>query len=56
MKEQSLNKIENIVAKEEIAQNEQFLRLPQCFQKSSAAEAPERVNHEYQKTFVILTS
>ena len=45
-------KVENIVAKGEIAHHEQFLLLPQCFQKSSASEAwesvymRERVNNE----------
>ena len=43
MKEQILNKVEIIVAKEEIAHHEQFICLSQCFQKSSAAEAPESV-------------
>ena len=33
MREQLLNKDENVVAKEEIAHNEHFLLLPQCFQK-----------------------
>ena len=32
---------ENIVAKEEIAHHEQFLLLPQCCQKLSAANASE---------------
>ena len=32
-----------MVAKEEIAHDEQFLLLPQCFKKSSAAEASENV-------------
>ena len=36
-------RIENIVAKGEIAQNEQFLLLSQEFQKSSAAEASKGV-------------
>ena len=36
---QSLEKVENIVTKGEIAHHEQFLLLPQCFQKSSAADA-----------------
>ena len=38
-----LNRVENIVSKEEIACFEQFLRLSQSFQKSSAAEASESV-------------
>ena len=41
MKDQLLNKVENIVTKEEIACFEQFLLLSQCFQKWSAAEAAE---------------
>ena len=36
-----MNKVETILAKGEIARFEQFLVLPQCFQKSSAAEASE---------------
>ena len=43
MKEQLLNKVENIVAKVEIAHHEQFLLLSQCFQNMSAAKAPESV-------------
>ena len=43
MKELSLNRVKNIVAKGEIAQYEKFLLLLQCFQKSSAAEASESV-------------
>ena len=35
--------VENIMAKEEIAHCELFLLLPQCFQKSSAAEVSESV-------------
>ena len=35
--------MKNIVAKGEIAHYEQFLLLPQCFQKTSAAEAPETI-------------
>ena len=34
-----LNKVENTVAKGEIAHHEQFHLWPQCFQKSSAAIA-----------------
>ena len=37
-----LKKVENFVAKGEIAHFEQFLQLSQCFQNSSAAEASER--------------
>ena len=44
MKEQFLNKIENIVAKGEIAHHEQCLLLPQCFQMSPAAEASESIH------------
>ena len=35
MKEQLLNKVENIVTYGEIAHHEQFLLLQQCFQNSS---------------------
>ena len=38
-----LKKVENVVAKGEIARFEQFIRLSLCFQKSSAAEASESV-------------
>ena len=38
-----LNKVENIVAKAEIAHHEQFHLWPQRFQKSSAAIASECV-------------
>ena len=37
------DKVENIVAKGEVAHDEQFLLLPQYFQKSSAAEASENI-------------
>ena len=37
-----LNTVENNVAKGEIAFYEQFLLLPNCFLKSSAAEASDR--------------
>ena len=43
MKVLPLQKVENIVAKGEIAHYEQFLILPQCFQMSSASEASEGV-------------
>ena len=43
MKEQLLNKVENIVTKGDIAHFEQFLLLSQYFQKSSAAEASESI-------------
>ena len=36
-----LNEIEIILTKREIGQYEQFLHLPQCFRKSSAAQASE---------------
>ena len=39
MKFQLLNRIKNGVAKGEIAPHEQFQLLPQCFQKTSAADA-----------------
>ena len=42
MKEHLVNKVENIVAKEEIGHYKQFLILPQCFQTSSAADASEK--------------
>ena len=38
-----LKRVENIVAKGEIAHDEQFLLLSQCFQNSFAAEASWRV-------------
>ena len=38
MRVKLLKRVENIVAKAEIACFEQFLLLPQCFQKSFAAE------------------
>ena len=44
MKVYFLNRVENIVAKREIAHYEQFIVLPQCFQKSSAAEVLESVS------------
>ena len=54
MKEQSTNKVENIVTKAEIAHHEQFPPLPQCFQKMSTAEASEsfhvRESVKYQDT------
>ena len=40
-----LNKVNNIVPKRKFAHHEQFLLLPQHFQKSSAAEAPESVGN-----------
>ena len=45
MKVQSLyvSTVENIVTKGEIAHDEQFLLLSQCFQKSYAAQASESV-------------
>ena len=43
MKVKSFKRVENIGAKREIANYEQFLLLPQCFQKSSAAEVSESV-------------
>ena len=41
MKVLSLNKVENSVAKGKIAHHEQFVLLPHCFQKSSAAYSSE---------------
>ena len=35
--------VENIVGKEEIARNEQFLLFPQCFLKLSFADGSKRV-------------
>ena len=35
--------IENLSAKGEIAHHEQFIRLSQCFQQLSAAEATEHI-------------
>ena len=52
MKGQLLNKVDNIVAKGETDNFEQFILLPQCFQKSSALEVHisvcmwERVKHK----------
>ena len=43
MNEVLITRVENIVAKEEIAHYEQILLLSQCFQKSSAAKASESV-------------
>ena len=43
MKLSSLNRVENIVTKGEIAHPEQLLLLSQWFQKSSAAKALESV-------------
>ena len=43
MKVYLLNRVKNIVANGEIAHYKQFHHLPQYFQKSSAAEASERV-------------
>ena len=43
MKVYLLNKVENIVAKEEIAHDDQFLLLPKCFLKLTAAEVSEIV-------------
>ena len=38
--------VENIVWKEEIAHNEQFLLFPQCFQKLSVVDASKLVSME----------
>ena len=43
MKAKSFKRLENIVTNGDIARLEQFLLLPRCFQKSSAAEASENV-------------
>ena len=43
MKEHLLNKVENMKAKGEIAHDEQFPFLSQCFLKSSAAQASESI-------------
>ena len=44
MKVESFDRVEDIVAKVEIAHNEQFLLLSQCIQKSFAAEVSESVS------------
>ena len=41
MKQQLLNKVEKFVAKGIITHHEQFLLVPQCFKKLSAAETLE---------------
>ena len=38
--------VENIVGKGEIARNEQFLLIPQYFQKLSVADASQHVSME----------
>ena len=38
--------VENIVGKEEIARNEQFLLFPQCFQKLSVVDVLNWVSVE----------
>ena len=38
--------VENIVGKGEIARYEQFLLLPQCFQKLSVVDESKRVSME----------
>ena len=43
MNVKSSNRVENIVANGDIAHYEQFLLLPQRFQKSSAEEASESI-------------
>ena len=43
MKVESLNRVENIVAKGEIVHYERFLLLSQCFQGSPIGEAPVSV-------------
>ena len=59
MKVKLLKEVENIVLKGEIACFEQFLLLPECFQKSSAADASEsiynrkRVNHNNFKSDIL---
>ena len=52
-----MDRLENIVAKREIAHYEQIPFWPQCFQKSSAAEASESIwifILTSQHTFVLL--
>ena len=39
MNEEFFNKVENIVAKREIAHHEQVFLMPQCFQKPPAVDA-----------------
>ena len=48
-----LNRVENIVAKGEIARFEQFLLLPKCFQKLSAEDASKCV---YRLVFPVTSS
>ena len=48
MKEQLLNKVENFLAKGEIASLEQIFFFSQCFQKSSAAESSTSSMCEYE--------
>ena len=43
MRDLLLNRVEHIVAKVEIARFEQFLLLPQCFQKSTVGDASKCV-------------
>ena len=38
--------VENIVGREEIARNEQFLLFPQCFQKQSVVDELKWVSME----------
>ena len=43
------NIVENIATTGEIAHDEQFLPLPQCFQKSSAADASKCICSRVKK-------
>ena len=43
MRVKLLNRVEKILAKGEITHYEQFLLLPKCFQKLSAADASESI-------------
>ena len=48
MTDKLLDKVKNIVTREEIALYEKFLLLLQCLQKLSAAEALESLNMSVQ--------
>ena len=51
-----LTKVENMWQKGEIARLEQFVLFSHCFQKSSAAEASERVKPYHNVQIFILIS
>ena len=48
MRIQLSDRVENIVGKGEIARYEQFLLLPQCFQKLSIVDVSKWVSMEYR--------